>query len=164
MHKNSSFGTDEFEAAQTKCADTLKIAYEHYITELKKKISSLSKCAKRWLNRKAKLSSIPPLRNDSGDWCLDPVPKANVLAKTFEGKYALPSDVEDQYVAPPSTYQQEFVAVRVRDTFKYLRSLDVNTATGPDKLPARVLKILAAVLALPIAVLCRRMLYEACWP
>ena len=41
---------------------------------------------------------------------------------------------------PPLFLSARFVAARVRDTWHHLRHLDVNTATGPDKLPARVLK------------------------
>ena len=72
--------------------------------------------------------------------------------------------MEDQFIPRPSNLQQLFVAIRTRNIFNYLSRLDVNTATGPDKISARILKELASVLAVPVAILCRRILYEATWP
>ena len=60
--------------------------------------------------------------------------------------------------------QKEFVALLTWHVFKCLRELDESCATGPDQLAARILKELAAVIALPLSILCRRILYEACWP
>ena len=47
---------------------------------------------------------------------------------------------------------------------KVLLCLDVSKATGPDGLGAFILKQLAKELALPLTILCRRILYEARWP
>ena len=45
--------TDAFEIAQKHCAEVLKTTYDKYVASLKKRISGLSKCDKRWwrLNR-----------------------------------------------------------------------------------------------------------------
>ena len=76
----------------------------------------------------------------------------------------LPPEVEDQFVARPANVQKEFIATRARSTYKCLSILDVSCATGPDRISARILRELARVLALPLTILCRRILYEACWP
>ena len=60
--------------------------------------------------------------------------------------------------------QKEFAAIRSRSVLKILRGLNINIATGQDGIRARILKGLSDVLAYPIAVLSRRILYEGCWP
>ena len=57
-----------------------------------------------------------------------------------------------------------FVPIRARDVAKELQRLDVSKAAGPDKISAFILRRLAHVLAIFIAILCRRILFEACWP
>ena len=47
---------------------------------------------------------------------------------------------------------------------KLLEKLDENTATGPDRLPARILKRCADELALPVTLLARQLLSEGRWP
>ena len=95
---------------------------------------------------------------------MDSKSKADMFAETWQRKSALSPVVEDQYVARPQQVMQEFVAIRTRAVYKELHALDVNKSTGPDLIGARILKELAAVLALPIAILCRRILFESCWP
>ena len=58
----------------------------------------------------------------------------------------------------------EFIAIRTRTVEHELKNLDTSKATGPDRIGARILKELATALALPIAILARRMLFEAVWP
>ena len=60
--------------------------------------------------------------------------------------------------------QKDFVAIRSRSVLRILRELDINVATGEDGIGASILKELSDVLAYPIAVLSRRILYEGCWP
>ena len=45
-----------------------------------------------------------------------------------------------------------------------LKALRQHQATGPDGLSAQMLKRLADALALPLAILIRRIFYEASWP
>ena len=59
---------------------------------------------------------------------------------------------EEPYVAPPGTRMQSFVAIRVRLVRKASAALDVNTATGPDAIGARILRTLSSVLAVPVDV------------
>ena len=45
-----------------------------------------------------------------------------------------------------------------------IEKLDISKATGPDRIPASILKRLAKFLAVPFAKVCRRLYAEACWP
>jgi len=169
--KNASEGLPSFPLQRDRCSHILAEAYRSYVQELKAKLVNLSKSDKQWwrinrelLNKKARLSSIPPLRDDDGNWNLDAHGKANLFANTWVEKCKLPPDVEDQFVARPVQVQQEFIAIRTRAVYRELSKLDVNKSTGPDQIGARILKELAHELAIPVAILSRRMLYEGCWP
>ena len=47
---------------------------------------------------------------------------------------------------------------------RLLEQLDETKATGPDHIPAAILKRICKQIAAPFTVLCRRLLQEACWP
>ena len=85
--KNVSIDTPSFDQKQRDCVEKLRIAHREYIVELKKKIAALSRSDKRWwslnrelLQKKAKTSSIPPLKSADGQWLRSELDKANELA------------------------------------------------------------------------------------
>ena len=57
-----------------------------------------------------------------------------------------------------------FVAIRTRAVLHELLNLDINKATGPDRIGARILRELASEIAIPLAIICRRLLCEGVWP
>ena len=57
-----------------------------------------------------------------------------------------------------------FMCIRTRTTLKILRKLKDSTATGNDKIPAKILKRIASVIAVPFTQVCRRLFDEGCWP
>ena len=169
--KHSSEGTETFEQSRDACSAVLKEAYREYIQELKNKIATLPKSDKRWwtlnrqlLNKQAKIGSIAPLRDSEGVWHTSDKDKADLLAQTFTSKNVLPEMLVEQFVDSPKHIQQEFIPIRTRRTETVLKSLDVAKATGNDKISARILRELADVLAIPVTILARRILQEACWP
>jgi len=169
--KNDAEGTESYVALRDQCAQLLKESYHVYASKLKTRISNLKKNDKQWwslnrelLHRKARVSAVPPLRMQDGTWVTESKPKADLFAQTWLAKCELPAPVEDQFVAEPLMTMQHFPAIRARTVERELRNLDINKATGPDHIGARILKELSAEIAVPIAILCRRILNEACWP
>ena len=59
--------------------------------------------------------------------------------------------------------EDTFVPLRQRTAKKVLQNLDAFSGTGPDLLPARLLKECAHELALPVVLLCRLVLQQG-WP
>jgi len=57
-----------------------------------------------------------------------------------------------------------FLRIRVRDVLRVLNKLREDSATGPDYLSTCILKRCAAVLALPLVLLARRILQTRRWP
>ena len=57
-----------------------------------------------------------------------------------------------------------FIPLRTRLTKSLFKKLDESTATGNYQISASILKRLSEVLATPFTIVCRRLLYEGCWP
>jgi hypothetical protein len=57
-----------------------------------------------------------------------------------------------------------FLPVRTRHAKATLRELKVDSSTGPDGIPARILKMCASALAIPVALLTRIILKHGVWP
>ena len=170
-HKNESEGTTNFEDARLPCSRILSIEYQNYVAKLKKKISELSKGSKQWwrlnrelLEKKCKLSSIPPLRKD-GQWISESKDKANLFAEMFDSKAQLPCEsVDCPFFGRADVDLDEYIVLRTRSTLKILSKLDVTKATGPDRIPAVILRRVAEFIAQPLTVIFRRLLAEGCWP
>ena len=95
----------------------------------------------------------------------NPADKANLFAVTWDMKNTLPSPHDDHAhsMTHPGTELQHF-ALRFRSAMKHLTQLDVSKSTGPDDLPARVIKEDANSICEPMLQLCKRMLREGHWP
>ena len=169
--KNAAEGTSGFASARNECSTILASEYQAYLGRLKTKIANLPKGSKEWwrlkrelLNKCSKLSGIPPLKSGS-EWITDSKGKANLLAETMAAKNELPPEAVDCPFFGHADYEfDEFIALRTRKTCSLMQKLDENKATGPDRIPAKIIKRLAKFLAQPFTVICRRLLAEGCWP
>ena len=68
------------------------------------------------------------------------------------------------FVGLPDVKFDDFIAVRTRVTKRLFEKMNESKATGDDKISAAILKRLASCLAAPFTQVCRRLLYEGCWP
>ena len=169
--KNDAEGTGSFDAASNTCSQVLREERVKYVEKLKAKLAGLPRCSKQWwrinrelLHRKANVSSIPPLRNGA-DWISDAKAKADTFAQTFASKNQLiPEVVDTPYCGEPDLELFDFIPLRTRLTKRLFKKLDEKTATGSDKISACILKRLGDVIAAPFTRICRRLLYEGCWP
>ena len=105
--KNAAEGSSQFEEKRKECAQTLKEEYQAHVASLKRKLAGLPKGSKAWwrtnkelLEKKCKLSSIPPLRQND-QWISSSKEKANAFANTFQEKDVLP----EEFVDTPLVYQ-----------------------------------------------------------
>ena len=106
------------------------------------------------MQKKGVISSIPALRDADNEWVLQPVAKADLLADTFALKHFLPDVVVNEYTELPNTQsrgQRVPKTLCEKDARDILHKLRIDSVTGPDLLPARILKLCASALALPIA-------------
>jgi len=122
------------------------------------------KLNRQLLNKKAKMSCIPPLREDS-TWISDAKGKADLFARTFAGKAEIPQEIVDPaFFGRPDVEMDMFVAIRSRYTMKLLKQLKIDKATGHDKISAAILQRIGKFIAVPFTKVCRRLLSEGCWP
>ena len=103
----------------------------------------------------------------NGEWALSPGAKADEIATTFSSKYVLaeevaPNQFTEIKIAPGR--QNQFLLPELEFAQQELSALNVNSGTGPDTLPARILKECAQELGLPITILAKRVLVPGSWP
>eukprot|EP00969_Alexandrium_andersonii_P207012 9145883-Alexandrium_andersonii.AAC.1 len=75
-------------------------------------------------------------------WAAQAVGKANTLADAFLARWELPAQVQNEFSAPPAELRVDdgFLLLRARNAKQRLASPREDSATGPDLLPARVLR------------------------
>ena len=94
---------------------------------------------------------------DGDKWVLDAAGKANLLKRTFASKCILQLIELNEYSAMDAPLLTGgFLRIRCRDVLRVFRNLKEDSATGPNLLAACVLKACAEYLALPLALLARR--------
>ena len=170
--KSAASGTLEFAEKSRICNETLRGAFVAYRQNLRERILALPRHSKEWwrlnkelLHRKTKSSSIPPLKAN-GQWISEAKDKANVLAKTFASKSALPPSAsgpkqEGERVA---VQMPEFILIRSRLLVGILKCVKLDTASGPDGLPPRIYRECSKELGPAIAVLVRFLIRLGFWP
>lgn len=171
--KNEKRGTPEEQQASIACSDVLLEEREGFISRTREKLQSMRPECKHWWNesrallqKKAKTSSIPALKKPDGSWLLDSDGKADHFAEVFASKCAMIDVVEGPY----SEIQVSEVMQPMIDSpcpelaAKVLWALSVDSGTGPDLLPARILRACAVSLADPVARLLKRIIATGEWP
>ena len=172
--KHEATGTASFIEKRDACTETFRVAHRSYVVKTRDELREMSSSSRGWwklsgsLLTKARGSvNIPPLKVDGDQWATTAQAKADELAKTFRAKSLLPENEVNEYTTlEPGTSDcmNGFLRLRVRDVRKLLKALDEFSGTGPDLLPARVLKRCADVISLPVTLLTRKLLHEGRWP
>ena len=139
----------------------------------RQKLHDLKRGSKKWckessqlLGAESKMCNIPALKSDAGIWAMEPGDKAQMLAKTMQGKNNLPPQEDNGYsrVEPTGFVQDSIFFPTVEMAFAELDGLREDSGTGPDECPAKILKHCAKELALPVAMLTIRILACMQWP
>ena len=98
---------------------------------------------------------------------MDPQSKADHLAEAFSAKFKLNArEVNDYTEIEESRYRSQGSLDTLTElkAETYLKNLRMDSATGPDELPTRILRECAKQLARPVAQLARKILEEGRWP
>jgi hypothetical protein len=115
------------------------------------------------MHKKASSTLFPPLKDASGVWIKEPEAKANVFSKCWQEKNKLPAEVYEMPFFPRQPLMTNLNVIRTRSTHRELSKLRLDQATGPDLIAAIFLRRLAKELALPLAIVARRVFNEG-WP
>ena len=173
LSKHLRDGFDDYEEACQECTRVLREAYAAYINKVRAEMRSLPRGSKRWwslantlMDGQPENRGIPSLRDASGKWVHDGREKSELFAEIFASKYVLPENVrgDPRLDDLPPQRMSSFVLVRERWVRREFRQLRVDQATGPDELPARILKNCASSLSRGATFLFRKMLSQGQWP
>ena len=171
--KHEAAGTAAESSTAERCSKVLLEEREAHREQTCRKLNGMAKgCKQYWaksrelLQKKVSATSVPALKSLDGSWVFDSTDKSNLFAETFGSKYALPDKENGVYSEVRDTPVQHRAGPLPDDSvaFEKLRGLDSNSGSGPDLLPAQVLKMCAHVLAAPVAHLARRIIMTSCWP
>ena len=171
--KRTAEGTPLEKGATLACSAGLAAAYHDYTARTAQKIRRIKTSSKLWrqmakeiMKHEAQVSSFPALKSNDGEWVLDAQGKANLFAVTFAEKCKLPRLSYNSYTVCTKCHelQTSVVCPSVEQCMAVLTSLRDDSSTGPDLLPARILKRCAEQLAKHLQSLLQRMLETKSWP
>ena len=166
-------GTDLEKIRTEQCSQQIMAARLAYIQRTKQELKKLKGHSKTWwkqtntlLGAPAKTCSIPALKNNENVWILNESEKATLIAETQKNKCVLPVEVINEYSAIEPTESRQDSLQLPTEEMAYAELIDVkeDSATGPDLLPALILKKCARWLAKPVALLVMRIIMLGTWP
>jgi hypothetical protein len=171
--KRNAEGTEKEEEGRSRYSAGILEEYGKYIARERVKLLEMRRGAKGWwtksrrlLQKKGTVSSIPALREEK-QWVLDAKSKADLFVYTFSKKYKLEVAEINEYsdIEPmPTRGQVSHKAVTEEDADTTLSALRVDSGTGPDLLPAMILKNCAKQLARPVQLLTMLIVLSGSWP
>lgn len=164
--KIEALGTPSFAQLQRDWAEAVNLAAKRYTSKLKSRLCKLPSFSKKWwklsnelLMKSTVCFSTSQLQLHDGTWITDSAFKAKVFSETFVNKCNLPPAVENEFSELISNgtpkMMSGFLPLRLRHARKFLQTLDPHSSTGPDFLPAAVLKQCSSILALPVVLIAR---------
>ena len=172
--KRAAEGTEAYQRKLEDCSKGVLEEYHKYVEKLRKQLKELPRSSKKWWKLakcatagEAVRGSVPPLKDDKGEWVTTASGKSNLLKKTLTQKYTLAAGEVNEYTDLEDNLPEGlsgFLPVRRRNVVKQLKQLNEDKATGPDNLSARILRQCAEELGLPVAKLTRRILNTGVWP
>ena len=162
-----------YRCAVTRAANQLRTSKHAHLHALRQRLHERSMPDKDWwstikqLGGKGHGNTIPVLSSPEGQECVTNQEKADCLAQFFASKCSLEDDfVDDSFPVVHGQTSQRLCNVRFRPSTveRTLKQLDTSKATGPDGIPARVLKNAATSLALPLSRLFNQCFASGCQP
>ena len=166
-------GTDAEEECRKRCSTCIMEEYGKYIDRERNHLRELPRGSKSWWSRSRRLmekkgvvSSIPALKDPESNWVVLAREKANLFAATVSRKYKLSNEEANEYTplsSSSSTHQRTLKTLGETDAKEIMDKLRVDSGTGPDLLPARILKNCSAALAKPVLSLTLVILSSGIW-
>ena len=165
-------------AATLRCNDILQHAKVTRLATLRTKLSKASLSDRSWWSTikqaggSSRNTSIPTLTPQPGLECVSNAEKAECFGQYFASKCSLGADdipanqpaTDFPHVAPRTAEKLSTVRFRPATVKRELRRLNASKATGPDCIPARVLKMCAHPLSKPLSKLFSLSFYSMVMP
>lgn len=142
-----------YNAAAKSCKKVFKRARFDHVGRIGDKIASCPSGSKAFwsLAKSVEMNfcrpSLPPLKKPDGSLAHSAKEKADLFANLFADCSRLDSSGKSPPQLPPFGPKMEAVQIHQKEVLKCMLSLDVNKASGPDGIPAVVLKSCAPELS-----------------
>ena len=171
--KHALLNTPEYAKACLDCSEILNSDFHLYVSTIKERMSNMRRGSKEYWSLVKKLMlgsnhklSVPTLK--SGDITASiATEKAGLFANTFQAKWFVPDIQQNSYSFDfPDFLPQEnhLLQFRSRHARFHLSTLEKDSATGPDGLSTILLRMLAAIICRPFAILAQRIVQCGVWP
>ena len=152
--KHAAQGTEQEAEAARECSDILMEEHYDFVRKMRTKLMEAKPSSKSWwanarrlTDRKQRVSNIPALKRGT-DWILDAEDKANCFASAFEAKNIMIDAEVNEYSEIPYVHSTFVCSMpTIEATENALKTLDEDSALGPDMIPTRILKQCADALA-----------------
>ncbi len=124
------------------------------------------KIVKEIMNSKGHNSNIPPLKKDDNTYAVTDLEKAECLASYFSSI----STLDDSNIEPPNIDPiqvdnfLENITINKQDISDIISTLDINKASGPDKISHRMIKGTIKSITTPLEILFNKSLSEKVFP
>ena len=171
--KHASVNTPEYAKSCLECSQILLEDFHLYVASIKERMKFMRRGSKEYWSLVKKLMlgsnhklSIPTLKHDDVI-ASSAAEKSQLFADTFQGKWILPAIEDNSYsfdLADSLQNRDYLLQFRSRHARFHLSTLEKDCATGPDGLSTILLRILAAVICRPFAILARRIVQCGVWP
>ncbi|KAJ2947549.1 hypothetical protein O0L34_g17337 [Tuta absoluta] len=159
-----------FNSATKSCKRVLRKARFDHVGRIGAKLASHPPGSKKfWSLSKAVETNfcrptLPPMLKPDGSLAHSASEKANLFASLFASNSRLDAGSKQPPTVPRCDSSMSEIAVHIKEVRRVLCSLDVNKASGPDGIPARVLRLCAPELSPVLTRLFRLSLKERTVP
>lgn len=144
---------NEFKSLRKQIKDSIDNAYKKYCKALEEDICDNPQKFWQFINNKRKMSSIPTSMHYNGANIEDQQNIANAFADFFQNSYILPDPLIVEHNNDDTADNFYLNNFDESDVYKSLRKLKPKFTTGPDKIPAFLIRDCASVLAQPLKIL-----------
>ena len=162
---HAQYDWDKFKAIRKEVNRRLRIAKTQHFRSICKNISHQPRSIWRQLNSALgrKMRDAIGEINWSGRVFVQPSDIANWFGQHFSStKQAPPTNLECQVQPIPTSFS--FIPVLEEDVLKKLAKLDVKKATGPDRISAKLLRMVAPAISTSLTSIFNASLSQGCFP
>lgn len=149
---------DQLTGIERKLQDSYRSQEKHDESVAVTNIKKNSKYFFSYARRKARLSiPVGPLEDPAGNLVTNPMDIAKILSTQYQSVFSTPSPIELDFSSTPER-KIEDIQFTEQDIIDAIDEIPINSAPGPDRLPAFFLKQCKHELAKPLYILWRRSL------
>lgn len=142
-----------FNSAAKRCKKVIRKARFDHVSRIGARLASYPAGSKQFWSLSKSVESnfcrptLPPMLRPDGTLAHTATEKANLFASLFAGNSRLDANRANPPTLPHCGAFMPSITIHTKEVRKALQNLDVNKASGPDGIPARLLRVCAPELS-----------------